>query len=70
MAVLEEYLRRRIGAGLLRDVPDVPAAARLMIETIVFWAVHRHWDPHPQEIDDHLAEETVVRFVVGALSKE
>jgi hypothetical protein len=36
----------------------------------VFWAVHRHWDPHPQRVDESVAEETVVRFIVGALAKE
>lgn len=70
MALLEEYLKNRIRSGKLRSVPDVPAAARLIIENVVFWAVHRHWDPHPQKVDDAVAEDTVVRFILGALVKE
>jgi hypothetical protein len=42
----------------------------LVIETIVFWAVHRHWDPHPQSVVESVSEETVVRFVVDALAEE
>jgi AcrR family transcriptional regulator len=70
MSSVEKYLESRQRAGQLRSVPDIPAAARLMIETTVFWAVHRHWDPHPQQIEDATAQETVVRFIVGALVKE
>ena len=45
-------------------------AARIIMETIVTWAVHRHWDPSPQVIDDRIAEDTVVQFIVGGLLKE
>jgi hypothetical protein len=40
-----------------------------MLATIVR-AVHRHWNPSPQAIDDQVAEDTVVQFVVGGLMKE
>jgi AcrR family transcriptional regulator len=70
LAAVEQYLESRIRGGQIRAVPDVPTAARLIVETTVFWAVHRHWDPHPQAIDDRVAEDTVVRFMVGALVKE
>ena len=66
---LTKYIEDRIQAGLLRRVPDVRAAARVIIETTVFWAVHRHWDVHPQPIDESTAKETVVHFTVGALTK-
>lgn len=70
LATLEEYLRKRIRGGKLRDVPDVVPAARLIVETVSFWAVHRYWDAHPQQISDDTALETIVRFIVGALRKE
>jgi AcrR family transcriptional regulator len=70
MNLLERYVESRLRAGQLRSVPDVPAATRVVIEMVAFWAVHRHWDPHPQTLDDGVAEDTVVRFVVGALVKE
>jgi AcrR family transcriptional regulator len=68
--LLAEYLRRRIGQGALRAVPDVDAAARLILETLAFWAVHRHWDSHPQPIGDEVARDTAVTFVVSALGKD
>lgn len=66
---LTRYLEDRIEVRLLRRVPDVRAAARVIIETTVFWAVHRHWDVHPQPIDESAAKETVVHFTVGVLAK-
>jgi AcrR family transcriptional regulator len=65
-----EYIEGRIRRKRFRPVPDVAVAARLVIETIVFWAVHRHWDPHPQSVVESVSEETVVRFVVDALAEE
>jgi AcrR family transcriptional regulator len=70
LMMLEEYLRGRAERGQLRAVPDVAVAARLVLETTVFWAVHRHWDAHPQEVSDDTAVATVVHFVVTALAKE
>jgi hypothetical protein len=45
-------------------------AARLTIETLVFWAVHRYWDPSPAPIDPRVAQDTVVQMLVGGLSNE
>jgi AcrR family transcriptional regulator len=67
---LVEYLGARIARGLLRPVPDLPTAARLIVETTVFWAVHRYWDAHPQAVDDATAKATVVHFIAGALARE
>jgi hypothetical protein len=66
---MAQYLERRIWAGLFRPVPDVAAAARLVIETIVFWAVHRHWDTHGEPVTDAVAKDTVIHFIVSALVK-
>jgi AcrR family transcriptional regulator len=73
MAGLVEYLGERGRRGRLRNVGsgvDVEITARLIVETIVFWAVHRHWDPHPQHLDDAAAEDAVVRFICDALVAE
>jgi len=67
---LSRYLESRIQRKLFRAVPDVTVAARVILETIVTWAVHRHWDPSPQVIDERVAEDTVVQFIVGGLLKE
>jgi AcrR family transcriptional regulator len=70
LAALREYLASRIQRGQVPAVPDVATAARLVLETTVFWAVHRHYEANPQTISDELARETVVHFVVRALAKE
>ena len=67
---LTQYLDRGIRAGRLRPIPNPTIAARLIIETLVFWAVHRHWDPSPQRFDPRVAQDTVVRMLVGALGHE
>jgi len=70
VGLLGQYLEDRSRRKLLRQVPNPAVTARLLIETVVFWAVHRHWDPHPQPVDEPVAKETVVRFIVSALAKE
>ena len=70
VGLLAQYLEDRSRRKLLRPVSSAAIAARLLIETVIFWAVHRHWDPHPQPMDEAVAKETVVRFVVNALAKE
>jgi len=70
VGVLAQYLEDRTRRKLLRPVSNAAVAARLLIETVIFWAVHRHWDPHPQPMDEAVAKETVVRFLVNALAKE
>jgi hypothetical protein len=48
----------------------VPIAARTVLETIAFWAVHRHWDPSPQTIDEDSVQDAVVDFLVQSLISE
>jgi AcrR family transcriptional regulator len=64
---LGRYLELRMAAGQLRSVPDGPTTARLILECITWFARHRHDRPFNEGIDDRLAEETVVDFVVGSL---
>jgi hypothetical protein len=68
--LLGSYLDDRIRRRRLHPVPDIPAAARQILETCVCWAVHRHWDPDLQRVDDAVARATAVHFVVHALVKE
>lgn len=70
ITALEQYLQDRIRRGKLRSVPDTGVTARLIIETVVFWAVHRHWDPHPQVVEEQVAQSTVVQLIRDALVKE
>ena len=64
---LTRYLELGIRGGWLHPVSDVAAAARLVLECLVFWAVHRHWDPSPQPIDAGAAEDIVVDMLARAL---
>jgi len=70
VALLARYFDDRIRRRRMRPVPDVEVAARQVIETCVFWAVHRHWDARPQTVDDAVARATALHFVVNALAKE
>ena len=70
MAALSEYLKRALTRGTMKKIPDVAVAARFIIETVVFWGVHRYWDEHPQIVDDVAARETAVQLIVNALVKK
>jgi len=69
-AALAAYLDQRIAAGLLRSVPNTAVAARVVLETVAFWAVHRHWDPSPQRVDEHAIQDAVVDALLHGLVKE
>jgi AcrR family transcriptional regulator len=70
IATLAHYLEMRMHRKLLRPLPDAAVTARLIIEAISFWAVHRHWDPQPQIVEEKVVRDTVVQFILNALGKE
>jgi AcrR family transcriptional regulator len=70
LALLTRYLEDRIARGGLRSAGDVGVAARITLETLLSWAVHRHWDPSPQPMDETAAEDGVIAFILNALVKE
>ena len=63
---LGEYLRQRIRAGELPPVPDVPAAARFIVETIAWFAMHRYGDPDSAMLDDDACRRTVRHLLLTA----
>jgi AcrR family transcriptional regulator len=69
LSLLAQYLDDRARRGRLRRFEDAAIAARIVLETIVFWAVHRHWDASPQTVDEDSARRTALAFIVGALVK-
>jgi AcrR family transcriptional regulator len=69
-AALVAYLEQRIGKGLLRPVPNTQVAARAILEAIAFWAVHRHWDPSPQAVEEADVEATLLAMTLHGLAKE
>jgi AcrR family transcriptional regulator len=67
---LARYLELRAAEGLLRRVPNPQVAARTVLETIAFWAVHRHWDPSPQPVDEESVQAAVVDQLLHGLIRE
>jgi AcrR family transcriptional regulator len=67
LAALTTYLADRAAAGLLRRTPDPGATARLVLETLTWFARHRFSDPYGAAIPAELAEETAVEALVHAL---
>jgi AcrR family transcriptional regulator len=67
---LARYLGDRSRRRRLRRFEDGAVVARIVLETLVFWAVHRHWDPSPQAVDEASVKRTVVAFLTTALTEE
>jgi len=64
---LTQYLDGRAKAGQLRTTPDAAATARLVLETLTWFARHRHSDPYGAAIPARLAQETAVDALLHAL---
>jgi AcrR family transcriptional regulator len=67
---LSRYLTGGMRKDRVRVGADPAVAARLVLETLVFWAVHRHWDPSPQSVDEKAARDAVIHLLVAALLKD
>jgi hypothetical protein len=66
LELLGEFLRDRIESGELPPVPDVPAAARFIVETIAWFAMHRYGDPDSGMLDDDACRRTVHHLLLAA----
>jgi AcrR family transcriptional regulator len=64
---LTQYLDNRAKTGELRRTPDTAATARLVLETLTWFARHRHSDPYGAAIPPGLAQETAVDALLHAL---
>ena len=51
----------------LRSVEHPEVVARSILETIAFWAMHRHFDAAPQQVDDAVAQKAVIDLLVNGL---
>lgn len=63
--VLTRYLSLGSEQGNLRGISSPLIGARQIVETIAFWALHRHWDPAPLDYDESLIRESAVRYCVA-----
>jgi AcrR family transcriptional regulator len=69
-ADLGRYLERRAAAGLLRAMPDSMVAARVVIESLSWFAWHRLEGRDSTFYDDETVQRTVIEFVCAALLPE
>jgi AcrR family transcriptional regulator len=63
--LLVRLIHKRVADGSYHACENAEVVARTLLETIAFWALHRHFDPSPQEVDDVDA----MRIVIGLLSR-
>jgi len=70
LSLLTAYLKDRARRGLLRISGDAAVSARIVLETVTFWAVHHHFDPSPEPVEEGVATDTVVGFILAALTEE
>jgi len=66
VAQLASYLDRRIRSGDLSPVSDVDVAARFIVETIAWFAMHRKGDLDSAMIADEQAHQTVRELLLAA----
>jgi AcrR family transcriptional regulator len=66
---LGEYLRQRIAAGEFLPVPDVPTSARFIVETIAWFAMHRHGDQDSAMLDDDTCRRTVRHLLLNTFQR-
>jgi AefR-like transcriptional repressor, C-terminal domain len=64
---LGRYLERRMAAGLLRTMPDAEVAARVVTESLSWFAWHRREGRDSSTYDDDAVRRTVVEFICAAL---
>ena len=67
---LSRYLDLRVSQRLLSPVPDSKAWGRFIVETVAFFALHRHYDPFPTVMSEKVAEDTVENALIRATSGE
>ena len=67
LAALTGYLDSRAKTGQLRTTPDTAATARLVLETLTWFARHRLSDPYGAAIPAKLAQDTAVDALLHAL---
>jgi AcrR family transcriptional regulator len=65
--LLVELLRSRSAKRRYRLIAQPEVVARTILETVAFWAMHRHFDPSPQAIDDAEAERASIDLILHGL---
>jgi AcrR family transcriptional regulator len=66
LQLMEQYLEDRAREGSLRTMPDAAIAARIVLETVSFFAMHRHTAPDSESLASPATRETVVAVLHAA----
>jgi AcrR family transcriptional regulator len=66
-AAMGAYLQRRMMSGLLRPMPDAMIAARIVDESVAWFAWHRREGRNSGNFDDQAARRNVIEFACAAL---
>ena len=69
LTLLIPYIENRVAEKAFLPIIDVAVSARFLLETCVLWAVHRHWDPSPQLLNEDHIEDTIVEQLLRAYVK-
>ncbi len=67
---IADYLEQGISQGITRPLQNPLLSARLILECIAWFAMHRHYDRDLSGLDDKQAVDTVVDALVHAFRKE
>jgi AcrR family transcriptional regulator len=65
--LLVQLIKSRAKKKHYRAIEQPEVVARAVLETLAFWAVHRHFDAAPQAIDDESAERAVIDLIAHGL---
>ena len=64
--LMGRYLEGRARENRLRAMPDYAIAARIVLESVSFFAMHRHTAPDSENLDDAATRETVLAVLTAA----
>ena len=56
----------RIPEGKMLPIRNAQLAARMVLETIALWAIHRPWDASPRPFADDEVQNAVIDMLVHA----
>ncbi len=65
---LAKLIAKRSSQGSLREDIDPLCAARMITETVTWFAVHRHFDLHPDNLDAEASRATVIDGLTRAFA--
>lgn len=65
--LLATYIARRAAAGVFRDDLDPPVAARVVVETLAWFAMHRRRDRDAADLEGHDVGRTLLAMLDGAV---